>query len=185
MKRIISTATAAALLAGALLLPAALRAEDKPEGKPEKHEGKEGHEDFRARMKEKFGISEDQEAKLKAARRAKRDASEAAMSELGAATRKLQDQLEDKASEKDLSATLDKIAAVRKTMRADEDKFEASLSSILTPTQRAKMVVMMKSHMHGHGGGMGRPMGGKHEGPHGKKGEDGQRGDAPEHDDDD
>lgn len=158
MKRIISTLTAAGLLAGALLLPAALRAEGKEGGE------KGGHEAFMERMREKFGISEEQENKLKTARRARRDADAAAHQEIGAAMRKLQDQLEDKAPEKDLSATLEKLVAARKTLRAEEDKFEAALTSILTPTQRAQMVVAMKAHQ----GGMKGRMGGG--GMHGKRG---------------
>lgn len=133
MKRLISTVTAAGLLAGALLLPAMIRAEE--------HGGKETKLE---RMREKFGISDEQAAKLKAAHRTRRDASEAARTELKAAMRKLKDQLEDKASDKDLAATLERIAAARKAQRAEMEKFEAGLSSILTPTQRAKMLVAMK-----------------------------------------
>ena len=165
MKRIISTVTAAAMLAGALALPAILRAEGKPEGQ----EGKKG--EFAERMREKLGISEEQEAKLKTAKRARRDGTEAAMSDVKAAVRKLHDQLEDKASEKDLSATLDKLVAARKAMRAEEDKFEATLSAALTPTQRAKMVVAMAGHMRGKGG------------PKGGRGHGGPEQDGPEHDD--
>jgi Spy/CpxP family protein refolding chaperone len=185
MKRIISMATAAGLLAGALLLPATLRADDKPAASAEKG-GKGGKEGFAEHMREKFGISEDQEAKLNTERRAKRDASEAAITDLKASVRKLQDQLEDKAAEKDLTATLDKISASHKALRASEDAFEASLSSILTPTQRAKMAVAMAAHMgamHGrpgmHGGGWKK--GGDHK--DGEKGED--HHDGPGHDDDD
>ena len=148
MKRIISTVTAAGLLAGALMLPAMLRAEGKPEG-----------------MKAKFGLSEDQSARLKAAHRARRDAAAASRAELGALTSKLHDQLEDKAAEKDLSATLDKIVAARKSMRAEGEKFEASMTSILTVTQRAQMLVAMK----GHGRGM---RGGKRGGMHGDRDEE-------------
>lgn len=164
MKRIISMATAAGLLAGALLLPAALRAEDKP--------GKGGKEAFVERMKEKFGISEEQASKLKAAKRARRDADAAIHADIQAAMRKLSDQIEDKAPEKDLSATLDKIVAARKSMRAEEDKFEAALTSILTPTQRAQMLVAMKGRMGKRGGKMGGPKRGgpKHGGP--KRGDD-------------
>ncbi len=156
MKRIISMATAAGLLAGALLLPAALRAEDGPKGKP-------GAEAFKERMREKFGISEEQEAKLKTAKRARRDADAAIHADLQASMRKLQDQLEDKASEKELSATLDKLVAGRNALRDAEDKFEAALTSILTPTQRAKMAVAMRGRMGKmHGGKMrgGKKMGG-------------------------
>ncbi len=149
MKRIISTATAAGLLAGALLLPAMLRAEDKP---AEKHEGrgeKGGHEDFAEHMLEKLGITDEQEVKLKAAKRAKRDKSAVTMAELKAASQKLADQLEDKSSEKDISSTLDRVEAARLALRAEEDRFEAALASILTPTQRAKRVLAMKAHMMG------------------------------------
>lgn len=150
MKRIISTAAAMGLLAAALTLPAAVRAEG-----PEGQHGEKGKEAFMERMREKFDITEDQEAKLKAARRARRDADAAAHDEVGAALRKLQDQLEDKASEKELSATLDRLVAARKTMRAEEDKFESSLTAILTPTQRAKMAVALKGRKGAmKGGGM-------------------------------
>lgn len=145
MKRIMSMA-----LAGALLLPAGLRAQGGPEARGDQG----GKEAFKERMKEKFGISDEQEAKLKAAKRARRDADAAIRAEIGAAMRKLSDQLEDKAPEKDLSATLDKIAAARKSLRAEEDKFEAALTSILTPAQRARMLVAMKGHKGGMRGGM-------------------------------
>lgn len=155
MKRIISTLTAAGLLAGALLIPAAIRAEEKAAG------GR--GEAFRERLREKFGITEDQAVQLKAARRARRDAAVAAKAEMGAAMRKLADQIEDKASEKEIAATLDKLSALRKAQRAEAEKFEAGLSSILTPTQRAKMLVAMKRHggmMRRGGRGGGRPHGG-------------------------
>jgi len=171
MKRIITMA-----LAGALLLPAALRAQGGPEGKPGAFGDKK--EAFKERMKEKFGISDEQEAKLKAAKRARRDAEAAIHAELQAGMRKLSDQLEDKAPEKDLSATLDKLVAGRKSLRAEEDKFEAALTSILTPTQRAQMLVAMKGRMGKKGGKMGGPkMGPGNMGP-------GKMGGAPDQDDD-
>lgn len=165
MKRILSTATAASLLAGVFLLPAMLRAEGRPEDGRQAHGEKGGKEAFAARMREKLGLSEEQEANLKAARRAKRDAAAAASAELATATRGLQDQLEDRASEKDLAATLDKIAASRRMMREAEEKFEAALASILTPLQRAKMLVAMKEHggvLRGRGVPGGDRRGGEH-----------------------
>lgn len=143
MKKLISTVTAAGLLAGALLLPAMIRAED--------HDGGGRQESRLERLREKLGISDEQAAKLKAARRATRDATGMARTELKAAMRKLKDQLEDKASEKELAATLERIAAARKAQRAEAEKFEAGLGAILTPIQRAKMLVAMKRH-----GGMKR-----------------------------
>lgn len=161
-------------LAGALLLPAIVRAQGGPGGGPGAGGGKGGKEAFIERMKEKFGISDEQAAKLKAAKRARRDADAAIHADIQAAMRKLSDQLEDKAPEKDLTATLDKIVAGRKSMRAEEDKFEAALTSILTPTQRAQMLVAMKGRMGGkHGGKMGGKMG------------PGKMGGKPDQDDDD
>lgn len=169
MNRIISLATAAALMSGALVLPERLRAEDRPEG---------AREGFAGRMREKLGISEEQEGKLKAARRAKRDAAAASHAELAAATRKLQDQLEDKAAEKDLSATLAAISAARAAMRVADEKFEAALASFLTPTQRAKMVVAMKGRA--MKGMSGRPEHGQRGGKHERKG--GERREEPDED---
>lgn len=155
MKRLITTMTAAALLGGALFLPAILRAEGKKEKPaPEEREGR-----MAAKIKEKLGLSDEQAEKLKALRRAHRDAAESLRSELKASVRRLGDQLEDDASEKELSATLDKIKAGRKALREARDKFEADSSALLTPTQRAKLVVamgrMMKHGGRGHGGGRG------------------------------
>ncbi|MEK7234554.1 MAG: hypothetical protein AAB268_12115 [Elusimicrobiota bacterium] len=149
MKRIMTMVTTAGLLAGALMLPAMSRAE----GKPESHGEQGGKENFLERMREKFGISEEQGAQLKAAHRAKRDVSAASMGEISTLMRKLEDQLEDKAPEKDLAATLDKIVVARRAMRASAEKFEASLTSILTPIQRAKMLVARKEHGHRMRGG--------------------------------
>lgn len=169
MKRLISMTGAAALLAGALLLPAALRAEDKDkkDAKPEAHEegGRRG-----AWLKEKLGITDEQEGKLKTIKRAHREAEEAARSELGAIMRKLSDQLEDKASEKDLSASLDKLKAAHKAMGAEREKFMDSMAQVLTPTQRAKMAVGMMRHMRGGPGGrgMGHGRGGKMRGERGE-----------------
>ncbi|UPT74748.1 MAG: Spy/CpxP family protein refolding chaperone [Elusimicrobiota bacterium] len=166
MKKLSSNLGAAALLAGALLLPAALRAEkDGPKGgKPESRE-----DGPRGKWKEKLGLTEEQEAKLKGLRRAHREESESARAEVKAAVRKLADQLEDKASEKELTATLDRIQAGRKSLHAQREKFEASAAAILTPTQRARMAVAMGRMMErGPGGkrGFGRKHGrgwGEHE----------------------
>ena len=177
MKRLISTMTAAGLLAGALLLPAMIRAEDKKEDKAEAHE-KEGRA---AHWREKLGISEEQEGKLKGIKRAHREAEEGARAEMAATMRKLEDQLEDKASDKDLTVTLDKLQAQHKSISAEREKFMGAMAQVLTPTQRAKMAVAMGKHM--HGGMMGHGRGGK-PGHEKKGGPAGEKEDGPEHEDD-
>lgn len=147
MKRLISMTTAAGLLAGALILPAVLRAEEKKGEKPEARE----HGDRAAKMREKLGVSEEQEAKLKTLRRSHREAEEDGRAEMKKIIRKLENQLEDKASEKDLSATLDALKAQHKKLAAEREQFMEAMAQVLTPIQRAKMAVAMSRHM---GGGM-------------------------------
>jgi len=132
---------AALLLSGAA---ATLRAE-AGEGKKTRwsHEGR--HE----RMKEALGLDSKQLDSLKTLRRARRDASSALGAKLKASLVKLRDQLEDKASDKELASTLDSIASTRKALAAEREKFESGLAAILTPSQRARLIARV-----GHGRGM-------------------------------
>ncbi|NNN06992.1 MAG: hypothetical protein HKL90_13935 [Elusimicrobia bacterium] len=70
---------------------------------------------------------------------------------------KLRQQLDAKASDDDVKATLAQLREARRQMRAQEDKFIDSASSFLTPTQQAKMLLgAMKMHGRRHGRGPGR-----------------------------
>lgn len=183
MKRLISMTTAAGLLTGALLLPAISRAEDKKDAKAETHEG-----DGRAGQgREKPGLTEEQEGKLKTLRRAHREAREAGRAELKSTMRKLEDQLEDKAPEKELTATLDKLRGLRKTMAEEQEKFMDAMAKLLTPTQRAEMAVAKARQTRGHnrGGMHGGPAGWRGRGkPHGDRVEREVPAPAPDHEDD-
>jgi Spy/CpxP family protein refolding chaperone len=149
------------VVAAALLLSGAgatLRAEpgedSKQDGKQRwSHEGHEGHGP-RGRMKETLGLSDEQEGKLKALRRATRDASAELGGKLKASLRRLHDQLEDKASDKELAATLEAVSAARKALSAERERFETGMAAILTPTQRARLLESRLARMHGRGGGM-------------------------------
>lgn len=113
------------------------------------------HESRAERVKEALGLSDEQQDKLKSLRRAHRDASSELRGKLKAAMRRLGDQLEDKATEKELAATLDSIASSRKALGQQREKFEKELSAVLTPTQRAKLLAGRMRMARGMGRGPG------------------------------
>lgn len=142
MKRIMTAVTVLGLLSGALI-PLAARAEkDGREGRP--------------------GLSEEQKDKLKAAKRAHREAAAELRAKLGKTMRLLGDQVQDGADDKAIAATLDELAKTRKAMLAQREKFEAEAARILTPTQRAKKMLAMGHQKKGFRGAFGRGHGRGH-----------------------
>jgi Spy/CpxP family protein refolding chaperone len=80
-----------------------------------------------------------------------------------AAMDKLRGQIEAKASDSDVQATLDSIKGIRSEMKAEQEKFQSAMAGILSPTQQAKMILAMDQKMRGWMG-------------HGKKYEAGKSG---------
>ncbi|MDE2313567.1 MAG: hypothetical protein KGL04_05285, partial [Elusimicrobia bacterium] len=95
-------------------------------------------------FKEYLGLSDAQAKQLADAIKAKWDALKANGQLLRADMKTLREQVEKKASDKDIQATLDKLKQDRQAMgdaiKTAETKFEAD-TSFLTPTQRAKMLL--------------------------------------------
>ena len=149
MKRLICAALAAALLVPGMWAVSA-RAHDEGDA----HDGP--HPEMGARMKEKLGLTDDQAGKLKDAMKAHGEAAKPLHRKMRDTMAKLQDQLQDKASDGDIKATLDSLKGTRQAMSAEDEKLHSSLASFLTPTQQAKMLMGMMKHMHekmmGHGG---------------------------------
>lgn len=139
---------AALLLSGAA---AGARAEPGEDGPRRPHESRA------ERVKEALGLSDEQARKLKTLRRAHRDAAAELRGALAAAMRKLGDQLADKASDKELAATLDSIASSRAALARERARFESALGSVLTPTQRARLLAGRMRMARGMARGMGRP----------------------------
>jgi Spy/CpxP family protein refolding chaperone len=131
----------AVLCAGLLLAaaPSALRAED------EDHDGggKPAHEMSAAKLKDKLGLTDDQVTKLDAAWKAQKEAAKPLHEQMKKDMEKLKDQVKNKAKDDEIQATLDSLAATRKSMRESMEKTHADADAILTPTQRAKMVLKM------------------------------------------
>ncbi len=171
MKRIVSLAVACALAVPALT--GALYAQDQGGGAPPPAPSQAGRPDrsggFQRKgnpaehLKEYLGLSDAQAKQLADAIKAKWDALKANGKVLRADMKTLRDQVEKKASDKDIQTTLDKLKQDRgvmaDAMKAAEAKFEAD-TGFLTPTQRAKMLLgRMRRirHMRGrwHGGRRG------------------------------
>jgi Spy/CpxP family protein refolding chaperone len=118
----------------------------------EKGAGMQGHgggNGWQKHMQEKLGLTDDQVAKLQAIK----DAREKAMKPLRRKQRdlmiKLHDQLEDKASDQEIKATLASLRSNRDAIREEAKRFRGQMEALLTPTQQAKM---MLGRMHRRGG---------------------------------
>jgi Spy/CpxP family protein refolding chaperone len=147
MNRIAYAVIAAVLVVG----PWAGRARAEDEGKDGGRRG-----EFSAKMKTRLGLSDEQADKIKAAFTAEKSAVTPLRDQQKAQSRKLEEEVRDLASEKDIQATLDVLDAGRKAMMAERQKLESALASILKPSQRAKMRLLtmerMRKDSHGRRG---------------------------------
>ncbi|HVA67286.1 MAG TPA: hypothetical protein VNK24_10245 [Elusimicrobiota bacterium] len=170
MKRIVSIAFACAMAMPALA--GALYAQDSgsrnlppayDQASNLRHKGRQAK--FAAKLKADLGLTDDQVKKLSDAMKAKWDTLKTSGEALRADMKTLRGQIEKKAADQDIQATLNKLKTDREAMaaamRGAEAKFEAD-TSFLTPTQRAKMLLgrMRRMHKHGRDG-------------HGRRGHDG------------
>lgn len=105
-------------------------------------------EKMEARAKEMLGLTDDQEAKFKDAMKAHGEAVKPLKRKLRDGMTKLGDQLQDKADDSAVKATLDSLKATRQAMTAEQEKFHDGLASFLTPTQQGKLVLGMAMKMH-------------------------------------
>lgn len=126
------------------------------------HEGRE--QEGLANMKEKLGLSEDQAKKLKALQESQGKDMKTLQRKMRDLMAKLEDQVDDKATDSALDATLKELKVAQKEMMAAHEKLQEAREAILTPTQRAKGLLMMRG---GHGGG--KVDEGEHEHEQGKK----------------
>lgn len=152
-------------------------------GGPGQGPGQEHEKASPEKMKEKLGLTDAQFEKFKEAKEAMEKAGRPMREDLAAEMARLREQLSNKAEDKDIAATLDKLEKARKGMDAAQDKFKADMALILTPTQRAKMLMGMMGQRHGGmmQGGMRKKMRGKG----GGRMKEGPEGDGDGEDDDD
>jgi Spy/CpxP family protein refolding chaperone len=98
-----------------------------------KHDEGHDHKDL--------GITDDQKAKLKSIREAQEKALKPIWRKQRDLSMKLRDQLEDKASDSDIQHTLSDLKANRETLETEGKRFMSQREAILTPTQRARMML--------------------------------------------
>ncbi|HEX4048229.1 MAG TPA: periplasmic heavy metal sensor [Elusimicrobiota bacterium] len=152
MKRIICAVLAAGLLAAGPLAASA-KGGEKDGGR------REGR--AMEMLKDRLGLTDDQAAKLKAAWEAQKKAVKDLRQQSREETRKLEGEVRDLASNKDIQETLDQLDANRKSMADERQKLEAASASILKPYQRAKLRLLLARRMKhrghwGRGGAEGR-----------------------------
>lgn len=97
-------------------------------------------------------MNDDEAKKLDAAMQAHREAVKPLREALSKAVRKVHGLLEIEASDKDMQAALDQVEQARRSLLAETDKFQKAMEAMLTPTQRAKMLVMREKMMRRGGG---------------------------------
>jgi len=138
---------------------------------PMDKDGKGGHEGM---LKEKLGLTDEQAAKFKDARKANREAMQPLMEKMKTDVDSLRVLVDKKASDKDLSAQLDTLKADKQAVDDQQKKQMDAMAAILTPLQKAKFVINMADHMHRGMGGRG---GWNHGGKDGKGDGDDKGGD--------
>jgi Spy/CpxP family protein refolding chaperone len=124
----------AVLLATVALAARAPARADKPESGDEKPPHHEHHGD----------LTDEQHAKIKEIFAASRATMKARGEEMRVAVEKLRWQVDAKASDKDLEATLDAIDKARAALRDEREKTEKKIAAVLTPQQRAGFFLHMQ-----------------------------------------
>jgi Spy/CpxP family protein refolding chaperone len=107
-------------------------------------------------QKAKLGLSDDQVSKLNDAQKSNLETLKPLHQNVQNDMKKLQEQVDSKASDSDIQSTLDDIQKNRKDMTSQMEKHHDEVTSILNPTQRAKFMLEMQGKMKGmqgmHGG---------------------------------
>ena len=148
---------AAATLGLFLTAPAihAIADDQTPPSEMDHQDGDHGDWD-EGKMKAKLGLSDDQAAKLKALRASSKEAFKPVMEKDRGLMAKLNDQVVNKAADSDIEATLKDLKANRNAMKEQMEKMQDQKDAILTPMQRAKMLLarhaMMKHGREKHEG---------------------------------
>ena len=137
----------AMLLALALAGSAFARAEDSPE--KSKGDAQE-HVKMFEHMKKNLGLSDETAGKLKDLFESQRKASEPLHQQMKVTFEKLRWQVDAKADSADIAATLDEAEKGEKALQEQHEKLKAAVNALLTPEQRAKMLLA-----HGPGGPAG------------------------------
>jgi len=165
MKRVINAVVIAGLLLASVGMPPS-SAGEKDRSDPEKAGTKRLE-----RLKEKLGLSDEQAGKFEAALKSQREEAKPLRRELRDSMIKLRDQVQDEAADKDVAATLERLERAKTALETRREKLRKELSALLTPRQRA-MLLLAKAR----GGAREMKRGGKRAKGRRKHGWGGRRG---------
>lgn len=135
-KRLVKGAALAAIIAMGLGAARAYAHEAPAESK--RHDRRRG----------RLGLSGEQRAKMKAAGKERREAVRPLREKLREESAKLREQLHSGAAEKDLEATMANIADLRRQIQRRNEEFRSKADALLTPTQRAKLMMGTRRRRH-------------------------------------
>lgn len=91
-------------------------------------------------------LSSSQKDKLKDARRENKEKMQNIWEDKKKHLDRLKELVDSKASDSELESVLKQLKDDHEAMESQEDKFHEQMEDILTPMQKAKMVLRMKSH---------------------------------------
>jgi Spy/CpxP family protein refolding chaperone len=110
----------------------------------------------RAMWERRLGLSEKDAKKLDETFQSEKKTMRPLHRELRDALIKLSDQVGDNAADTEIQATLERVQKAKQALQTEKSNFRAKLAGLLTPTQRAKMMLWrMRRHLMLHGGMMG------------------------------
>jgi hypothetical protein len=98
-------------------------------------------------LQQALALSPEQKDKLKVIRQAGREKRRQHQQKVLQLIRTLADQLQAKASDADLQATLDALKAERRAQQADQDALMDQAQAVLSPTQAAQYVLRLRDQM--------------------------------------
>ena len=94
-------------------------------------------------LKRNLGLSGEQAGKFAAAVDAREKAMKPYHDQMDAGLKKLSGQVQKKAADAEVGATLTELKTAREAMQSIQTKFQAEVDGFLTPTQRAKMILKL------------------------------------------
>jgi Spy/CpxP family protein refolding chaperone len=104
------------------------------------------------KMMKSLGLSADQTTKMKSVMDAQKTALKPLWDKQKDLMKKLKGQVDAKAGDSDIQATLSEIKSTHETMRTQMEQFQDQKAAILTPTQQAQMLLKRTERMDSHHG---------------------------------
>jgi Spy/CpxP family protein refolding chaperone len=173
MKKLTGVLLAGSLALGLPLLALAQDQDTAPtdsaaaaQAQPSKNDGTHaGHGGWKGQdgFKQRYALTDDQSAKLKELFKSRQEEAKPLRNKIKVELDTLRLDVDSNASEGELKAALEKLAADKKTLEASNEAFKQKLQAILTHKQQAQMLLAMGGHRKGgwgqHFKGMGRGFG--------------------------